>query len=52
MLHFLNPIRIATVAAFALATTATQAAVFNTYSDEASFLSALQAGAYRRPSPA
>jgi len=46
MLHFLNPIRTATVAAFALATTATQAAVFNTYSDEASFLSALQAGAY------
>lgn len=46
MLHSLALIRIATVAAFALATTATQAAVFNTYSDEASFLSALQAGAY------
>ena len=46
MLHSFAPIRIATFVAFALATTATQAAVFNTYSDEASFLSALQSGAY------
>jgi len=46
MIQSLTPIRIATVAAFALATTATQAGVFNLYVNEASFLSALQAGAY------
>ena len=42
----LTPLRLAALAALAFASTATQAAVVITYSDEASFLSALQAGAY------